>query len=1208
MKREPTAEQALAIRTEGRDVCVVAGAGSGKTFVLTERVVHRVLRGNARGETVPLSQVLAITFTEKAAAEMKQRLAEALEAATGRSARADVERAAISTIHAFCARMLREFAVEAGVDPGFAVLDEVESDRRRREALERLVEETAHKDPAAFETLATLGGDEPAESLLAVWTLARESGGPVGDFVRRAAEVPTVEGSLGMLRRALDHAAGLIDRAPAASAEKARRVIAAARGLPGDDATPEAIEAALVPLLDSIDLRCSKEMAAALREVREFGGAALSIAAEHALKPLRERLAEAVERLEAFYEETKGDGAELDFADLERRALALLTDREDVKAAVRGRWPEVLVDEFQDVNPLQAKLLALVETPGRAFVVGDPKQSIYGFRGADFTVFKDRLERMRASDPAGVVEMRTSFRSRPDVLAAVSAVFPAGVGGAGDAALVAGRTWVPAGEPVVEVAALSCKNLAEGRPAEMAWIAARIAALVEGDAERGVAPARVASPKPDDALATRPCGFGDIAVLLRATTHVKALEAALVARDIPYAVVKGRGFFVAREVVDLANLLAVVDDPRDDLTLAAVLRSPACGLSEDGLFVLCAARGEPPKENRHGPPPRSLSDVVLASPLPPEVALDADDAAALARFAAVLADLRLRRAHEGVADLVERALAATRLATLALGRPNGRQRAANLRKVRDLARGADAAGRSLAEFVAEVADLREREVREAEAVTAAQGAVTIMTIHASKGLEFPVVFVPDLGRMERGERSEVVADARLGTGLRRRAGQPHDAAPWAHQRIVEARAAADAAEGERLLYVAMTRAAERLVLSAALPERNGARPWWALVSAAVGGKTVGGGTAGDENGAGDDDAPGAGAASDEDRVVSLPGADVRVAGTASLRRAGAGAAGAPRTLLGRAARHLAAGVVPEIALREDAVADAARLVAEASRRAPDEDGTPYQATVSALVAFDRCPQEYRLRHVIGVPESLDLRLGGPGSAFDPAMREAPREERPGDDEDETELSARAVGRAAHAALEELVPAFGTSAREAVRAALTAETSGAPPDPASIDRVTRWVEGFRDGELGRAVAGVERRSVRREQAFLLRAGRTVVRGQIDLVWRGPEGTVVVDYKTSASEEPRREHRLQMGLYALAMRGVEGRLPARLALWSLPRAAALDVPFGEEQAAALEGTLLAEFADRTARRDFTPRPAPPCRFCTFRDRCGFSQIAP
>jgi ATP-dependent helicase/nuclease subunit A len=469
-------------------------------------------------------------------------------------------------------------------------------------------------------------------------------------------------------------------------------------------------------------------------------------------------------------------------------------------------------------------------------------------------------------------------------------------------------------------------------------------------------------------------------------------------------------------------------------------------------------------------------------------------------------------------------------------------------------------------------------VRETEAPTAGggAGAVSLLTVHAAKGLEFPIVFVPDLGRAEGGERSLVAADARDGLGLKTRIddGPFADVEPWAFRRVKERNAERARAEEDRLLYVAATRAEERLILSTSLGSRKLTRPWWERVSAALG----------------------VGAGASESGVVE-PG--VLVHGAIRLDKA---AAVGTRALFHSVAKDPTLGRGWTDRAGDDARAAAASLIQESERKPPEIDGTLFSATVSGLVAFARCPQEFRLRHLVGAPESF-------AAAAQADERVAAEAARPGDDDEwGLPLSARAIGRAAHLALERLVPEFDEDVRAAATAALAAECGGAPPAPEDVDKVVRWVEDFAAGEIGREVRALPRDRVRREQALLfplVPGGRTVVRGQMDLIYEGAAGWTVVDYKAGGADGLREDYQVQMRLYAAGLAAITGTAPARLVLYSLPDAKAVDVPCSPADVASLSSGLVAEFLDRTKRSDYAPREAPPCFGCAYRRRCGFAR---
>lgn len=1141
-----TADQLRAVEADGVDLCVVAGAGTGKTRALTERIVHRLREGK-----LDLSRLLAITFTEKAAAEMKQRLARALADEGRADAAQAVERAAISTVHAFCARLLREHAVEACVDPAFTVLEPVEAERLFESCLDALVAEMAARHDPDLDRLAALPGSDPADTLGRIFRAARESGAPPAQFPLRRPELPDPAPHEAAVRAALRDLEPFTRTGSDAARGRAQAVLDAARPL--DAATTAAGRVRVVDdMVAAVNLSTGKDLKAVLSMVREEGTAWLSILAEERLAPTREALSRALARLEALFEEAKGHGERLDFADLERRALALLEDDEAVRGDVRRRWTEVHVDEFQDTNPVQERLVAALHSPGSLFVVGDPRQSIYGFRGSDVGVFLRRMESVRGGGAEGLVDLRHSFRSRPEILGVVNALFPPGFGGVEAGELLAGREFPPKERPSVECFAVSADGATAARQAEARWIARRILDLVEGG---------------DDVLevterdgTTRPSAFGDVAVLLRATPDVKILEHALTARGIPYLVLKGRGFFQAREVVDLANLLASVENPEDELTLAAVLRSPCCGISDDGLFALISRGRE-----------AGLANVLLHGGID-ESGLGSDDLPRAQRFAQTLAELRAARGWAPPPEIVDLALSRTGLELYALARPGGRQRAANLRKVRGLAleRHLRGAG-GLADLVEEVRELRAREVRETEAPVsaAAGGAVSVLTVHASKGLEFPVVFVPDMARTGPAAGGSVVTHGTDGLGLAPSRGEELTARVRPHALSVmrERAVAREAQESERLLYVATTRAEQHLVLTAGISRGRTTGTWWDKVRTHIEGMEAGGIA---------DLGPGADGGRTRAVVCVHPPEVVSWSG---------GMGGA---LLPRLAQELREGSLDARAVLPAAVEHAQRLVLESARPAPPPDLTLYETTVTALVTWARSPEEFHRRQTLRLPESLaELFPGAPCVAPDDAP---PGPERAGDDEQDLSLDARALGRAAHLALERWVPEFDLPVADVVDEALRTETGGAAPDPAHARRLVRWVEGLRDSDLGRLVASLPRDDVRREQAFLFVHGRTTVRGQLDLVFRGPDGWTVVDYKAGAVGPSRSDQVLQMRLYALALRKVTGEAPAQLLLYSLEERRSVEVPCSARDLDEIEGGLLAQFTGtgRTPRSGSRARP--------------------
>ena len=1198
-----TGAQDRAVTTVDRDLCVVAGAGSGKTRVLAERFAALVLEHG-----VPVDAILALTFTDKAAVEMRERVGGLFDAAGREDLRRGLEGAWVSTFHGFCTRLLKENAVEAGVDPGFAVLTPTEASLRKERAREDTADRWAAERPAELALLARLATtqDGLAEDLTAFLDHARSSGRTFAELFAAEAEPTGLGGAVDALRRALDALRAGLPGYSEAGRVRAERVLAAATTIPWDAAgadDPGPFEEAVAAAGKAVNRQCGAPAKDDLLRVKESVEAVIEASTARRAAPVARALAAFLDEWDRAFDREKGldfddpagaaRGMSLDFADLERLALRLLDGQPAARDEVRARFAHALVDEYQDTNPLQERLLGLVRPADRLFVVGDPKQAIYGFRGADHRGFTRARE---AAGPDGTVPLRANFRSRPEVLAFVNAVLrPAfAAGGAAQVPwepLEPGAEFDPKDPPSVEVilaapAAGEEAGSADLRVREAALLADRLLELVPGGRARFTARG-ADGPAPGERLR-----WGDAAVLLRATTDAKVIERALADRDIPYAVVQGRGFYEAREVVDLANLLEALENPRDELALASVLRSPFCGLDDDALLLLARTRAR-----RSG---AVLADAALGgSRSPPGLAPAARHA--LDRFRGSFAGLRALAARGRLAAVVEGALRDTGFADAVLLRPNGRQRAANLRKVREAARVFEADGEGgLPEFVRALRRLRLREERETEAPLAGEDAVSILTVHQAKGLEWPLVLVPDLGRGHRGGGAPLLLEdpgdgARAAISLRGAAGAVRTPG-W--RALAEARKVREAAEGIRVLHVALTRAREHLVLSSGEPAGGRSGPWLAALRGALGEDPLGG-AAGES-------------------VVDLPGADgARVL----LRRAAGDPARSgrrPLALLVERRSRLLAGRGPGVRAPKAVREEARRRVAAVARLRPVRaDETPYLATVSALLDFAEDPERWRLHHALGVPDrnpplptlapapDPDLALGGalvrtdgappaPGAAED-----APLRPRPGADDEEAAPRGAAPahgvprwisGVAVHAVLGRLD--FARDGEAEVRAAAAArlrEELESDPPAAAVEEVVRWVQGFRASAPGREIAAAAAvpGALLREVPFLLKEAGVLLRGQIDLVHRAPDGAwVVSDYK--AGRAPRRapsraRYEAQIRVYAHALSRLapwrEGP-PARGALLYLEPAAEV-VPVQLDRAGESRvRALLARFASATS----------------------------
>ena len=884
----PSAEQLPAVTTWGRDVVVTAGAGAGKTLTLVARYLALLAAG------CPLRGAIAITFTEKAAREMRNRVrdevrryletdglpdAECDRPLTGISEWQEVysglDAARISTIHGLCVEILRNHPAEARVDPRFDVLDEGQGNLLRRQAVDETLAWAA-EDPELvplFELLGERGFRNTLDTLLRRRLEAAETFAALPKDVlaqwRAALAIRQTETLAELLASADWRAATATVHGKAAARaddllELQRRATSAVLRDAEAAGTCDG-RLAVLEGLGEINLRGGSATAwpggkaqldavkAALRTLR--GSWRDSPILHLALTALDEELAAAVPGIRAcfkfagdHYAVLKRGRNALDFDDLEAGALALL----ETNAAVRARWQAetaaLLVDEFQDTNDRQRRLVRYLNgDAGKLFIVGDAKQSIYRFRGADVTVFRAERETIARAGGA-VVPLNTSYRAHRELIAGLNDLLRPVLDEADDPT----RPWVEPFAPLhhhreaagpgftaphIELHLALGSKSEDGLARAADALAARLAALVEGGCGVQI----------EEARRLRPLGYDDAAILCRASTSFAAYENALERAGIPFLTVAGRGFYGRPEIRDLLNALAALADPTDDLALAGLLRSPGFALSDEGLYWLAAAgRGEAfpgelavttalptdagqlsTRDRGGNASPLRLWDVLRTfGPTLPGV-----DGSRAARAATLISDLHAQAGRAPVADLLKAFLDATGYrAALTLapalrsgasaGVAAGQARAA--RNVAKLLADAHASGLvSVGDFLAYVAELRDSGTREGEARATAEGAVQIMSVHAAKGLEFPVVVIGD-ATYNPPARHDVLFDPTLGVLL---AQKDDDKRLPAIYRLGKLTADdQEAAESDRLLYVATTRAREKLIISGCITAKTDGTP------------------------------------------------------------------------------------------------------------------------------------------------------------------------------------------------------------------------------------------------------------------------------------------------------------------------------------------------------------------------------------------------
>jgi ATP-dependent exoDNAse (exonuclease V) beta subunit len=1100
-ERAPTPEQAAAIAVSGRDVLLEAGAGTGKTGVMVDRYCRLVCE-----KGVSPDAILAFTFTDKAAAELRQRirleLGRRAEAGSGRAAEllSTIGSAWVTTIHGFCNRLLAGHPVAAGIDPGFRVLDAPETARAAREAFDEALAEF-------------LSDEESREELVAAYDI---------DGLRGI-----VAGVHAELRSRGEAEPRLPEPALADPAEAIASAIAAAEQVLEEmkegDPRRELVERALArlgepgppPGLDELRALHPGSKAKAILPYREAIEAAIARAAEAGEGGEAYRhLAELLELFSARFEAAKERRAGIDFENLQILAARLL-ERAEIGEAYRTRFSHLLVDEFQDTNRLQLRLIESLRGPrSELVVVGDELQSIYGFRHADLDVFRRRRDQIAQRTDAELMELSGNFRSRPQLVAAIN-LFGAALLGESFRPLRVG------GPPPDDAAA------GQGPPVELlltardGWDAEEIELepAIDGRTPLNcLAEARAVSARLRE-LADEGVDRGEMVVLLRAFTHLDAYEDSLERAGLRPYVVGGRGYWSQQQVSDVCALLATIANPLDDQALFGALASPACGAAPDTLWLLRAAAGKrrhvwPAVERAAGAGEAELLEPQRLAQIPePETEL-------LRGFAATIASLRERGSRLSLAALIEAATTETGYDLAVLMRPAGEARFANVRKLMRLAAEFEAReGRDLRGLLDFLAARAESDA-EAQAATAAEGhdGVRIMTVHNAKGLEFDVVAVPDLSRsLLAGARPPLLTlgreqPPRVGMQLRRLGSGAINLYDYAE--LCEEAKARDAEEGLRLFHVAATRARERLILSGVVKPESGreTKPSTPVVERLV---------------------EALGVERDADSVVAVPPPEPR----RGLEATFGASELAVRVNLPSAERAAELRVTQRDGAADRPLGEGPPPLVE--RKPPVVPSRPLSYT--AISAYEECPYRFYMERVLGLADSV--RPSSPtglkrtnGVAGEGAVTPSAREER------------TAQGAAVHALLEWSQangwrePSEELAHRHAVAAGL---------DPEQIDTaallgpIRDWLgSALRErlsAETGSAKTpgtGPTART-RAEVPILLGVGGTVLRGSIDLlVEREGEPPLVIDYKTdrldgSSLEQHAARYETQRTIYALAV---------------------------------------------------------------------------
>ncbi len=851
-----------------RPIVLEAGAGTGKTAALTARVLAWVLgpgwalaatRSADDSEAIAaaaLGGVLAITFTETAAAEMAERVAEALAALAagspppwfaqptgltpaelGERARellAALDHLTVSTIHSYCLALLAENPLAAGLHPGFAV----DADGSRvREAIRTEIEAWLG-EAATSEDVQRLAAAGRGPRALAAALAVLVATGVQPQHLDVTQALPLWRQHLARLRTAvaLLHEAGVdtlggVARSNTTTLATAAALVASREFLraAGDGELLEETVAALrrlwpAAIRERLERWGRGEWSAT--EARSLGGRAAAVAAAaapasvalEALLAARPAELAAASRvlaplLQRVGERLRREGV-MTFHGLLREAQRLLSKHPEVAERERGRWRQVLVDEFQDTDDVQCSLVARLCLAGEAgnrpglFVVGDPKQSVYAWRSADLAAYEGFLERVRAAG-GEVHQLCVNFRSAPPILAEVEAALAP--------VMVYERDVQPPFQPLL---ASDERRLAPGfSRGRWAPVEYWQTPPAESSEERAMLAARAVAADIRQ-LHHQGVALESVGVLLRTTTELERYLEALRWAGVPFAVARDRSYYRRREVIEAAALIRTAVDPTDQLALLTWLRSPLVGVPDAALLPLWRAGLPGLMTDLQGPADPVLARLeevtrTAAAAVPAGVpGIERVRAWEWLLPAAVrqMAELRARLRQEPFPRWLERVRQATWLEAGEAARHLGRFRLANLQQLFErLERGVEAAGGdpgavlvALRRAMAEGIEVEGRRSRDAAA-----GGVQVMTVHGAKGLDFDHTYLVQAHQSSRGDGGESTCVVRVGSRLFLKV----LGLPWPQwQEGLRYRDAVRRAELVRTLYVAMTRARERLVI------------------------------------------------------------------------------------------------------------------------------------------------------------------------------------------------------------------------------------------------------------------------------------------------------------------------------------------------------------------------------------------------------------
>lgn len=811
-----TDNQRRAIVSRDGRLFLAAGAGSGKTGVVTRRFVYALATGRAA-----IDEILTITFTRKAAAEMMRRIRDYLrdgilvdaepdteQARRMAAAYRDIERAQISTIDSFCTSVLRANALAAGLDPEFRAADESQAQVIMEEAFERsLIGFVRDHGDAAVELIrcydANLSG-MLYKAVTGIYGRLRNQGGQP-ELPLPAVRVEEAQAELRAASAAVLQAHSALSGKPSKTRDTAAERVASL--LEALDSAPDDLE--LLESVESGEAQGKSRLKEIYDECQAYNEARQRLAKEIRSRHAHGTLMLFNDLLTGFareYERQKRRLGVLDLGDLTTKTRDLLAANRSVRERVASRYKLVMVDEFQDTNPLQQEIVELVAGE-LLMMVGDQNQSIYGFRDAVVELFQQ--EDARAAAAGYRIELNDNFRSQPEILAFVDFIFNR-------------EDMLAPGYIELNPAAPHEPGQGEDPRIEVLLIDKRRNSTKDNleEVDQAIvdqAEAQLIAERLQQLFGEGRFNPGDCAILVRKSAYAEPIREALAGAGIEHYLASGRSYFQKLELGDVINIFKLIVNPLDDIAMLGALRSPMAGLSDDALYWLREAA----RDGRGRPEP-------LWRTIASDRKVDHLDAAAefaLRSFAGTLGELRATSLREPLQSTARRVIDINDYAAAAAGGADGKQKLANLMMLLDLAADFESAwGNDVAEFADFLQQQKEIRAKQADAPTEEEGvaAVRIMTMHAAKGLEFPLVVMPHLAWKKIGRDDDIIKINREGSrvGIKYVSDDGFAGHAFDFDELKREEVARGKAEEHRLGYVSMTRAMRHLILSGSAPVDN----------------------------------------------------------------------------------------------------------------------------------------------------------------------------------------------------------------------------------------------------------------------------------------------------------------------------------------------------------------------------------------------------